>query len=687
MAQIPGSQGLGEVVARPVRLNETQVPRAAFGSEIAANVAETGAAMVRDEQQQVREWAAEKNRELAQQLAARKAADRAQALTELQFAGDDLAALGDEFANGIKTGQIDKTKAGEEWVTQARERAAAALEKVPADHRPDVQRDLDHRVRRGQMLVGKAVTQRDQQDVRSGIDQNMEAASRMYMTDPKGADALMNGVLDALGPHSGLAPDQVQKLRQTYLENSRYTAGYEAVSRARDNRKALDAADKFIDGLTELDPQKRVQLLDRSAAYKLHLDQKAEVAAARAQRQAEATLKKAEATFTAASALAEKGTLNADYADKVISQLGGTPYADAFRQMVETQRETGPLAAQPLAQLRATVQALDSKIAKEGLTPQLEKMRGRYQHVLTAAEGDYAKDPLPAALERGVIDELVPLDLGNVQTLAASVVGRVAQAEQVQAVTGKPVSPLTGAEADKVGEMLAILPPAERSKAVAALAQQTGPKVASALAAQIDKKDRALGLAFALAGSATTNGRMTSELVLKGAQAKKDGTSTKGEKLPDVKAGQWRARATADLDGVFANQQTTEQIRDAAELIMHGIAAEQGGRLTEKDMDRAVGLALGGTLVEHNGRKVPLPAGVDEDGLNKRLRAVSREELIKQAPTGMVRAGGQEIFLEDFSKSLPAQQLIPVSPGRYGVLVGGRPVTNQAGKPIVIGVQ
>jgi len=175
---------------------------------------------------------------------------------------------------------------------------------------------------------------------------------------------------------------------------------------------------------------------------------------------------------------------------------------------------------------------------------------------------------------------------------------------------------------------------------VATLAQAIGPQAAQGLAVQMDKKDKGMALAFAFSGSQTTEGRFTSELLLKGQQAKLDGTSTKGEKQPDLKPAQWSAHIAAELDGVFPAQTLTDQTREAAVLIAHGIASEQGGRLSTKDLDRAVRLAVGESVVEHNGRKVLLPAGVDEDMLAKRLRSISAEELAKQAPEGQVRAGG-----------------------------------------------
>jgi hypothetical protein len=222
---------------------------------------------------------------------------------------------------------------------------------------------------------------------------------------------------------------------------------------------------------------------------------------------------------------------------------------------------------------------------------------------------------------------------------------------------------------------------------VAALAQAVGPQQAQGLATQMDKKDKGLALAFAFSGASTTAGRFTSELLLKGQQAKLDGTSTKNEKQPDVKVAQWSAHIASQLDGLFPAQTLTDQTREAALLIAHGLSAESGGQLREKDLDRAVGFAIGGSIVEHNGRKVPLPAGVDEDMLDKRLRSISAAELAKQAPEGVVRAGGVPVTVDEFAKTLPGQQLMYAGPGRFAVIVGGRPVLNGQGKPILIGVQ
>jgi hypothetical protein len=252
---------------------------------------------------------------------------------------------------------------------------------------------------------------------------------------------------------------------------------------------------------------------------------------------------------------------------------------------------------------------------------------------------------------------------------------------------GRRISPMTDDEAVKFKAQLDTLPAKERSVLVAQVAQAVGPQAAQGLAAQMDKKDKALALAFAYSTAQTSQGRMTSELVLRGQQAKLDGTSTKGTKQPELKVSGWSAHIAQELDGVFPAQTLTDQTREAALLIAHGIAAEQGGELTTKDLTRSVRLALGGDVAEYNGRKVPLPAGVTEDMLSKRVRSVTVDELRKQAPEGLVRAGGVAVPLEEFVKTLPGQQLLYAGPGKYAVIVGGRPVLNGANRPIVIGVQ
>ena len=713
MALIPGAQDLGQRVARPANFNETQTPHDAFGAAFGQAVASVGADRAAAEAQAAAQADAEARhqkaladaetrRVLAQEAAERKAADKAQALTVMQRTADALTLDAEDFGQGILGGSIDKDKAGEDWGSRSRAKISEALAEVPEEHRAAVMHDLEHRsATLGRTKIGGALRQRNRDEARGGIDQALEYAQRLYASDPAGADKLMSGTIDALGPAAGLGADDIAKRKQAWREGTQFTRGFEAVSAGRDDPKALARADDLIRALPDIDPQRRAQLLDRSAAYRLAIDQRRELAAQRAERERDRILRRAEYEFNAFQALADKGTmLDPAYIDRVSAATAGTPYQAAIRTLAEQARANGGLAAQPLAAQQAALDQINAEIAQRGRSPQLDKRKDQIEKVLRGSLADRERDPLRAGLERGVIDALLPLDMtGGVQGLVAQLAGRVGAAQRVQKWAGQPVSPLTVDEAAAVKAQLDVLPVKERSVLVAGLAAAVGPQQALGLARQMDPKDKALGLAFATAGAQTTEDRFTSELILRGQQAKADGTSTKGLREPEVKAAGWKAHAAAELDGVFGNAAFTAQVRDAAELIMHGMASEAGGRLSRDDMDRAVRLAVGGTLVEHNGRKIPLPAGINADMLEKRLGSITADEIARQTvvpradgqPSDLskatVRAGGVEVPVAQFVQSLPAAPLMPVRPGEFAVLVGGRPVVNAAGVPIVVRVQ
>ncbi len=686
MARIPGPQGFGERVARAQRLNEAQVPRAAFGAGVAATLGEIGAHMQR--RQDAEALAAAREREAAARE--REAADKALALGALQRGQAELATLADEMAEGIATGQIDKAGAEQVWLERARERLASVVENVPAAHLATVQEDLDLRTMTlSRTSIGRAVRQRDRDDTRAGISQTLEAAQRLYRTNPQAADQMAANVLEQLGPFAGMGGDDIAKARQGWREAAQYTRAFEAVSAGKGDRDALTAAEQLIAESPDLDPQRRAVLMDRVAAARLALDQRDEVKANQRARAAEAALRRAEASYNAAASLAESGALSPAYAEQVLGQLAGTPYQQAFRVLLDMQRTTGPLAAQPIAQQQAALDGINAQIAQSGLTPQLERQRTRAEKTLRTIRSEVDADPLRAGLKWQVIPEIAPVDTSSPQALVGSIGARLAQAQIVSVWAGRPVSPLTEPEAQQVRGMLDVLPVKERSQAVAALAQALGPQAAQGVARQMDGKDRALALAFGLGSTQNDKGRLASELVLRGAQAQKDGTSTRGERslASSVKPDRWEPTIAAALEGVFLSPPMADGVREAALLIAHGLASERSGQMDAKQLNAAVELAIGGKVIDYNGRRIPLASGMDEKTLRARLAAVTPDELAPQAPGGTVRAAGVEVPLADFVRSLPAAQLAYARPGRYYVMVQGRPVANTQGVPIVVSGQ
>lgn len=521
--------------------------------------------------------------------------------------------------------------------------------------------------------------------------------------------AQTDGILDKLGKKAGLpgsdmagisaqidAMDEMgrqaygagwDKRKQDWKDNTWDAQLNQQAMGVRDSLQGITALQKRItegDYSDKLDPNRRNSVVAKLDAYKTSLIQRNEAAAARAARQQELALKRAEAEFNTFQSMADKGTiLSPDYIDRAVAATKGTPYQAGIVAVAKQAQETGGIASQPIRNQQALLTQVDTLIAQQGRTPELDKRREQVQRVLNASQADLKENGLRAGLERGVITDMAPLDVSTPEAMAGSFAQRIQQAEQVSAWAGKPVSPLDSNEADQVRGILEALPPKQRSAAVATIAQSVGPRYAGAIAEQLDGKDKALSLAFATSGSKTTAGRFTSELILKGATAIKDGTAMKDDK----KVTGWKATIAQEIDGVFPDERAATAVKEASYFIAAGLAAENGGSVGSSDIRRAVTLAIGGEIIERNGKKLPIPAGIDADAFETRIRNVPASDILKQAPDGKVRVGGAEMSAADFATSVPGQELLYAGPGRYAVIAKGRPVTNAAGRPIIIGVQ
>jgi hypothetical protein len=443
--------------------------------------------------------------------------------------------------------------------------------------------------------------------------------------------------------------------------------------------------------LAGLPPQALRAIADRASTTLVHEQARREAEAERAAHKAEIAAAKREReanqAYTILSDWAREGKLPDPVASKpLLDKLAGTPYAAAYAERAKATAANASAAILPLDVQRQRLDVLKAKRNADGTSAQLEHEIEASERILSSAEREYKADPLRAGAERGVIPAIAPLNATNVDTMIQSIGPRVEQAGIVATRTGTQVSPLTSDEARRMKAELDALPPAQRSAKVAALAARVGPQAAQGLAVQLDDKDRALALAFASGSVATSQGRYVSELILAGAHAQKDGTSTKGEKVPGVKTSQWQARVTTMLNGVYPAQTVTDRTRDAAVFIAHAMAAEQGGQLSERDLERAVGMAVGGQVAEHNGRRIALPSWASPDTLEKKLQAVTPDQIKAQAGGDTVRAGGIPVPVEQFVRSLPGAQLMYAAPWKYMVIVNGRPVTNEKGKPVLIGV-
>lgn len=484
--------------------------------------------------------------------------------------------------------------------------------------------------------------------------------------------------LDVMGPEAGWAPDFIAQKKQQFKEGTAYTEAFGLVQSSKDDLSKLRKAKELVnsDRFIDIDPQRRAQLDAQLEGYETSLLAKRELAAQRAQRESEARLNRARSAFEASQARVTAGIPdNPDQIAITTQALAGTPYLETYKALQLQAREIGGAAARPVAQQRATLDQLNAQIAAGGTSDALIKQRDTLQRALDASESDLKEDPIRAGLKRGVITDLAPVDTRSIDGFTRSVAARLQSAEVVQAWAGRPVSPLTSDEAQQVGSMLNALPVQQRATALATLGAQLGPQASAGLAAQIDKQDKATALALQYGASKTTEGRYTSEIILKGQQAIKD----KVVKVDAAAESGWRATIAQEVDGAYPNERQAADIKEAAYLITAGLSAEGS-----VDPRRAVRLAAGGAIVEHNGRKIPLPAGVDQDAFESRVKSMTAADFKAQAPDGQVRIGTQSVPLDVFVQAIPDAPLISVGRGRYAVTSGGRVVTNANDRPIVI---
>jgi len=712
MARIPLGDW-GNVVARPVERpssgpdaygagvgqaiqNAGTIGMRAAGQQMDEAAAEADRAKRQadmDAKQAAREQAAEQKeaqrRAEAEAKAAAREAARVKALTATATITNGLNDLHDEIQNGLADGTVDKAKALETFQTRAQKLQAAGIEGVDPENRPLVEASLLDNVGRTRRSVAGLVAAREKADIMSGGMAYFEEMQRFAVRGPKEADQAIANVRafwTATGPMAG--DKDAQARVQQFAERVRFTQATALVN--ADPGAALKAL-KDPKYLPELDPGARTNLIQTADVRVTQAVNRAEVASAAAAR-------RLEAQWNALSTVFDAGKmLDPAAAEAARRQFKGTPYAAALDAMMTQAPAVTAFASQPLAAQSQSLMAFQATMNTKGATPEQIAEYKKRETVYNAAVADYAKDPYQAAAERGVIVGVAPLSL-DIQALPAQLAARAEDARKVSVAAGREVSLFRPAEAEKIGGVLAAMPAKDRAGALSALAKVMTPGQRMAFSDQMSPKDKATGLAMQYAGRSSqvtttfmgmTVGRPSEnynvpELILSGQQARLDGTSTKGDKAAEVSANRWRAHAAAELADLIPDQIAANQMRDAAELMMHGIAAKQGSGLTKDDMNLAVRLAVGGSIVEHNGKRIPLPAGLDEDGLNKRLQSVTEKDI----GASEVIAGGVKMPTADFIRTLPGQQLEAHRAGQYTVIVGNRLVRNAVtGAPIVIGVR
>lgn len=588
---------------------------------------------------------------------------------------NDLADLQDEFNRGIADGTIPKDQAAQQWEERTRTMLDGRTKDLPPEYSSLLSTEFSGYNRRGLNGVRDAVAKRDQQDTRGDLFTLVEQYERLAVREPVRARAELFAQVDALAPRARLTAEEIARTKQGYDERTIYTRAFTAVNAAKRSNGALDKVEASLNGeeYASMDPQRKAQLLTTLEGYRVSNIQRAEAEARRRDAEAERHLKQAEASFNAYNSLAITGKVpSPDFVQQVSAATAGTPYAAALRASMQSATQNTAFGPQSLAvQQRALIETRNALNAG-GTNPEAERKVAEMQRIHDQAVKDYAEDPLLAAQERGVLQAVAPLDMRNLNTVVAGLGNRVNQASIVQQQVGQPVSPLLRSEAEQVAKLINILPVQERASAIAQVASTVGGPQAAALGLQMAPKDKALGIALGMAGSKTTQGRYTSELVLRGAQAMKD----KSVKEDNAAVTGMRATIAAKIGDAYPNEEQRQTMIDAA------IYAEYGSMADGQFKSDGVTLVTGG-IVERGGAKVPLPYGWSADQFDQRLRHLSPVDI----KTGTVVVDNVRMSAYDFLAKLPDAGLIYAGQGRYAVKSGSSVAKREDGRPLIIEVK
>ncbi len=611
---------------------------------------------------------------------------RAQAAATLATLGNDLHDLHDTIGRDVTAGTVPAAQAIPEFRKRMGEAIGERTKGLTADQSQLIN---EHIIKAGGTLersLGGIAVQRTQAETGANLLDMSEQFQRSAMRDLPGAIRQWDGAVDAMGPAAGWDPAKIASTKQSFKEGASYNFANAALEGAGEtgNTALVVAAREKLQGPEgeALDPARRTALITKAYGYENAIKAAGVRATEKTAREAAARENAGTDIYNKAFDLSAQGRyFSTDFISELSTTTAGTKMAGAAQELVKSQAAVAGFASLSLPQQRADVerQRAAGSDPKRGISPVEQAVQAQYSKIYEASVKAYDENPWQAAQERGVIRDAPTISLNNMQDAQQVLAGRMQQIGQIEVAAGRKVSPLQPEEAEQIGRLVRALPPDQQSSALATFGKMIGDGDRLAdLARQIDTKDKVLGTAMMVGDLQTTQGRYVSELVLKGARAIKD----KAIMMDEHKETGWRGAIAKEVGDAFPNQEVRDKMIDAAYYVQAGFAAEGGGT----DTSRALRLVVG-RIVEHNGSKIPLPRGMEENDFERRLSSIKPAALEAQTPGGNVFVGKTAVPLAQFVNSLPSASLVHAGQGRYNVRAGMGLVTNAQGKRIMIEVK
>lgn len=681
MPQIP--MGAGRRVF-PTGVSSPSTSPAAFGSLQAQAIQQLGGTIAGTGLDQLQEQARQRALEDQQRQQESEAADKAAGIAALGNAKVQLREGVAGVAQRVLSGELDDINARSEWDGIRSRVTDEATRDLPEHVRTTVAGAVKQQAAElASAELGNASRARLRDVTRANLITSLEGFERDAIENRPKALQLAEATLTSLGPAAGMGLDDQVKALQGLKERTAFTMGDRLVLQAGRSIPALDEVQKRIDTseFSDLSPERRQTLEVKISNRRQSILHEQEVIRNRAVAAEERRLRDAEHAFKAAQGVFDGGAiLDDDSAAATESAVAGTPYAAAFKTLVDTGAQRANFGAMTPKLQQEMLIRMRAHVSEHGASPERMDRLNKYEAIAEKTQKQVNEDALAWGVRTRLLREHVPINLTSFEGAASSLGARIEQARLVSATLGQPVSPLFAHEAPPLAAMLARQPPEQRARSIQALASQMPEDQGQALARQMAPQDLPTALAFGLTTARTTENRPTAELLLKGAEAIKNKTV----KEEDAAVTGWVANIRSKVDKIRMPPEQANMTVEAAKYILAGRVAEGAAGGTDNEVQWAVNLAVNGRMAERNGSTFVLPPGASEGAFSLRLRTYPAAEVGSQLPDGKVYVRGEPMDLQQFLNALPSAALVQAGRGRYAVQAGGTIVTNSARAPVTI---
>lgn len=587
---------------------------------------------------------------------------------------EDAYAVNDALKERLAQGEIGRDAAQNEFTKSLSELRTKHLNSLPAEVQGDAGVHFDTFAFPVSRDFATAVSINRRQEVGANVQQTGESLERLAARNLVGAQQQFAGLLDHSGPAMGLGADEIAKRKQSFNEKTSFTHAASLLNGATSTQSSAEVRKTIAylsspDAYPDLDPEKRRVLIHSGTQVLESFQRRAEI-------EAERRAKALEKTWEGAVSVVQAGKmLSPEYAAGLLRKFKGTPYEKALGELVSQAPAALSFSAQPVAAQESALFHLQAKGNTAGWSPAEQKQYEKLDRAHKQTLADIKDDPYKAALERGILPQVAPLNPLDFNSLPQQLATRAAQADTLRAWTGREVSPLRPEEAKSLAEMLNALPAPQRAKSLNMLGKVMTPPQMQAMAA--DMGESSIGVATLLAARdlRSTSDRLVSEIYLKGVDAVRDKRITYDESKQNA----IRQQIHKELDGVYASAAAARSAAEAVFGIYNGLKSEG----ESPDIRQAVRLATGG-IMTHNGGKIAKPHGWSDGQVRDAVAAWTPEKL-KAAGVASALVGDMVLGPEELAKALPSARLSasPV-PNAYTVIIGNRQVMGANRRPLLL---